>query len=121
MIGRALNYDNDIILEKGNFKLVKEGAEVVQHVRTRLLTYVGEWFLDIASGTPWFEQVFVKPANLANVESIIKTRILQTEGVLLLNEFSMSFESSETRRLTVSFKAETKYGSINVNEVTINV
>ena len=121
MIGRALDSNNDLILEKGNFKTVEEGAEVVQHVRTRLLFYIGEWFLDITAGTPWFEQVFVKPADLANVESIIKTRILRTTDVLKLNEFAMLFETVNKRELTVSFTAETIYGIINTGEVTINV
>ncbi len=121
MIGRALDSNNDLIVEKGNFKLVEDGAEVVQHVRTRLLEYLGEWFLDISSGTPYFEKIFIKPANLANVESILKIRILQTDGVLKLNEFAMDFESVNERELKVSFSAETIFGEINVERVTINV
>ena len=120
MIGRALDSNNDLIVERGQLKLVEDGAETVQHVRTRLLFYLNEWFLDLTAGTPYFEEVFVKPANLANIESILKQRVLETPGVLSLIEFSLDYEGGSFRRLTVTFSAETVYGMINPTEVTIN-
>lgn len=121
MIGRALDSNNDLIINKGQLQLVDEGAETVQHVRTRLLFYLEEWFLDLKAGTPYFQQIFTKPANLANIESIFKTKILATPGVDRLIEFSMVYEGESKRLLTVQFSAETIYGTINNEQVTINV
>lgn len=121
MIGRALDSNNDIIVKNGSLQLVEQGAETVQHVRTRLLFYLEEWFLDVTAGTPYFQEIFTKPANLANIESIFKSRILNTPGVDSLTEFSMDYEGGSSRKLTVTFSAETTYGSINSEEVTINV
>lgn len=121
MIGRALNSNNDLIIEKGQFKLVSEGAETVQHVRTRLLFYLEEWFLDTTAGVPYFQEIFVKPVDLANVESIFKTKILQTPGVERLIRFAMDYEGESERTLKVSFSAQTIYGIIEDTEVTINV
>lgn len=121
MIGRALDSNNDLIIEGGQLKLVEEGAEVAQHVRTRLQFYLEEWFLDLKAGTPYFQQIFTKPANLANIESIFKTRILNTPGVERLLEFSMDYEGGSVRKLVVSFSAETVYGVIDNEKVTINV
>lgn len=121
MISRALDSNNDILVRNGRIAVVEEGAETVQHVRTRLLFYLEEWFLDITAGTPYFQEIFTKPANLANIESIIKTRILATEGVQRLTEFAMVYEGPNTRKLNISFSAETTYGEINNEEVTINV
>lgn len=120
MIGKALNANNDIFFEKGGIRLVEDGAEVVQHVRTRLLFYYNEWFLDRFAGTPYFQSIFVKPADLGLIESIFKTRILETPGVLQLNEFYMTYEGQSQRKLTVEFSAETIYGMINNQKVTIN-
>ena len=119
MIGRALNSSNDLIVNKGQLKLVSDGDEVVQHVRTRLQFYLEEWFLDLRAGTPYFQKIFTKPVNLANIESIIKSRILNTDGVLRLTEFKMDYEKS-SRVLNISFSAETEYGSIS-EEVSLNV
>lgn len=121
MIGRALNSNNDLVIESGQLKLVEDAAEAIQHVRTRLQFYLEEWFLDLNSGTPYFQQIFTKPANLANIESIFKSRILNTPEVKTLTEFSMDYEGGSVRRLTVSFSAETTYGVINNEKVTINV
>lgn len=120
MIGKALNENNDIFFEKGGIRLVEDGAEVVQHVRTRLLFYMGEWFLDKLAGVPYFQSIFVKPADLGNIESIFKTKILETPGVLQLNEFTMTYQGQSQRKLTVEFSAETTFGTINNEKVTIN-
>ena len=121
MIGRALDSNNDLIIKAGNFQIVEEGAEVVQHVRTRLQFYLEEWFLDLKSGTPYFQEIFTKPVNLANIESIFKSRILNTTEVLKLNEFAMQYEGGSKRKLTVTFSAETIFGTIDNEKVTINV
>lgn len=121
MISRALDPNNDLILEDGSFKTIKDGAQVVQAVRSRLLFYLEEWFLDTRAGVPYFQKIFTKPADLANIESILKTRILRTPGVLKLNGFTIDYEGDSIRALTVGFSAETTYGTINNSEVTINV
>jgi len=121
MIGRALDSNNDLIIRSGSFQTVDEAAEVVQHVRTRLLFYFNEWFLDLNAGTPYFQQIFVKPVDLGNVESILKSKIIDTPGVDRLIEFSMDYEGGSSRKLSVQFSAETTYGIINNAEVTINV
>jgi len=121
MIGRALDSNNDLIVENGSFKTVGDGAEVVQHVRSRLLFYKEEWFLDKKAGTPYYQEVFVKPVNLNNIESILKLRILGTPGVEKLTAFAMVFEGGNKRGLSVSFSAETTFGTIDNEKVTINV
>lgn len=121
MIGRALDSNNDIIVQGGQFRLVEDGSEVVQHVRTRLQFYLEEWFLDLDSGTPYFQEIFTKPVNLDSIESIFKSRILNTPEVQKLTEFAMEYEGNSVRKLSVSFSAETVFGVINNEKVTINV
>lgn len=121
MIGRALDSNNDLIVKGARLQLVEDGAEVVQHVRTRLQFYLEEWFLDILSGTPYLQQIFTKPVNLANIESILKTKILNTPEVLRLNEFTLNYEGGSSRLLTASFSADTTFGVIDKEKVTINV
>lgn len=119
MIGKALDENNDIFLRNGAIAMTTDGAEVMQHVRSRLLFYRGEWFLDITAGVPYFQEVFVKPANIARVESLIKEEILNTPGVLRLIDFSLDFDAT-TRLLNATVSAETTYGVINRAEVFIN-
>lgn len=120
MIERALDSNNDILIRNGSFATVNEGEQTVQFVRTRLLFYFGEWFLDKRVGTPWFQEIFVKPFNPGLVENIIKSRIANTEGVKEIIEFSMELLNPETRKLKISFSAETDYGILNKQEIYIN-
>jgi hypothetical protein len=120
LIGRALDSNNDIFLAKGSFAVVTEAAQTIQHVRTRLLFYLEEWKFDLSAGTPWFQEVFIKPANMAEIETIIKSRILNTPDVLQLNSFAMAFDA-RTRQLDVVFSAETTFGVIDNEKVFLNV
>ncbi len=119
-VSRALNSDNDIFVSNGRIAIVTDGQQVVQSVRTRLQFYLGEWFLDLNAGTPWYQEIFVKPINLGNIESILKTRIINTPELSTITEFSMELEDPTSRILKVSFSAETEFGSINTEEFFIN-
>lgn len=119
MIGKALNKDNDIFVENGSIKTVSSGAEVVQHVRSRLRLFRGEYALDNEAGTPWFQDIFVKPAVQRKIESIIKQKILETPEVSKIVEFSIEEFNPDTRFLQINFSAETTYGEI-IGE-TLNV
>lgn len=121
MIGKALDSNNDLIIQDGRFLTVEDGAETLQHVRTRLQFFLGEWFLDRFAGVPWLQEIFTKPVNLANVESRLKSTILDTPTVEELVEFSLSYEGGNSRELSVSFSANTIFGEIIEDEVTINV
>lgn len=103
----ALNSDNDIFAENSSIRRVVGSADAVQHARSRLLTYLGEWFLDTTAGVPYFTDILVKPADLNIIESILKEKISSTTGILSLIEFGLDFNST-TRTLEVTFKAETE-------------
>jgi len=124
MIGRALNKCNDLFLENGRIGTIQAGDQVVQHVRTRLLTYLGEWFLDINAGLPYFQNIFTKPVNLTLTESVIKNEILQTPDVNKLVSFEFTFDRTK-RILEIEFEAETTFGevssSLRMNKTTLEI
>lgn len=123
MLSRALNENNDIYAEKGACVFLSDSNgqgidRVMQSIRTRLNFYQGEWFLDESAGVPWRQQIFVKPANLAIVESIIKAKISSTYGVNELQAFAMSFDP-QNRTLNIAFSCNTIYGNL-LDKVTLN-
>jgi len=115
----ALDSENNIFLDtNGSIKRVSDGAETVQHVRSRLLFYLGESPLDTSQGVPYFEEIFVKPVDLPQAESLLKTIIIQTPGVQELIDFGLEFDSS-TRNLSVTWEAISTFG--DVIGATVNV
>jgi len=84
--------------------------EVVQRLNVRFLFFKGEWFLNLDSGTPWFQSLLVKGPSDAVIRSVIGQVITGTEGVATL--VSLSYSISRARHLSVTFKAKLNDGSV---------
>jgi len=104
-----LDSDGDLDISGGDLSLA-EGIEAIgQHVNQRLRLFLGEWFLDINAGVPFFQNIFVKRPNFAVVEGIFRDQILSTAGILELNSFNFDYNNT-TRSLSISFTARTING-----------
>jgi hypothetical protein len=88
------NARHDLHLDANkNLVLVYDSEAVSQLAKQRLLTYLGEWFLDITVGVPWFQQIFVRPFRGSISEALIKRHILNTRGVRELVAFDMQINN----------------------------
>lgn len=101
-IGLALDQTtNDLFLRSdGSLAVVRDAEAIGHHVRHRLKTYQGEWFLDTVAGVPWLDQVFGRQYDPALAESVVKAEIMDTEGVTNITAFSVSFDR-KTRNLII--------------------
>lgn len=87
---------------------------VAQAIRTRLDLWMGEWFADTSDGTGWNQSILGKRTqNL--YELTLRQRVLETPGVLRIEEFQSSLNPN-TRRLTVSMVVTTIYGEAALSE-----
>jgi hypothetical protein len=100
----------DILIAQNVAPLVRGAAAVAQHIRQRLSFFLGEWFLDIRQGVPWF-QVILNRADEATATAILRNVVGGTPGVLEVITFTAKLDRS-TRRLSVSFVARTIDGDI---------
>lgn len=92
---------NDLYLDtSGNLAVVEDAHAVGQHVRQRLMTFEGEWFLDIKAGVPWLDQLLGKAYDPALAESVVKAEIRNTDGVTDITSFSVRFRR-EMRNLDI--------------------
>jgi len=101
--GLAIDPDtNDLYLDDDdNLALVLDAQAVGQHVRQRLLTFEGEWFLDTQAGVSWLSDIFASDYNPALAEAVTKAEILDTDGVVSIDTFSVSF-SRPSRDLIIN-------------------
>ncbi len=107
---------NDLFLVgDGNLATVTDAEAVGQHVRQRLSTFSGEWFLDTTAGVPWLDQILGKAYDPAFAESVVKAEILNTDGVTEITSFSVSFDKA-TRGLIIR---SVDVGTIFDEEVSI--
>ena len=87
---------------------------VAQAVKTRLALWAGEWFLNVTEGMPWNEQVLGKRLSGKNYDTTIRQRILGTDGVSEISDYSSSIDP-DTRALSVSATITTAYGTTQLS------
>ena len=114
MLDLALDADGDLAIVSGDASFVDGADQLRQHLQIRLRFFRAEWFLDENAGVPYFQQIFVKGTPLARVHSVITNEILATPDVSRLLAFSTNFDS-RTRKLTVDFAVDSRYGQVNVS------
>ncbi|KQV83229.1 hypothetical protein [Rhizobium sp. Root1220] len=107
---------NDLYLTAdGNLATVSDAHAVGQHVRQRLSTFSGEWFLDTTVGVPWLDQILGRAYDPALAESLVKAEILDTDGVTEITSFSVGFDRNTRGLIIRSVEA----GTIFDTEVTV--
>ena len=97
--------------------ITQESAEVVaQRLSIRLNTYLGEWFLDVGYGVPYYQQILAKKTTKVAVDRIFQQQILSERGVRELVSFSSTFQN---RRYEMSFVVRVLDGSLT-ETISIN-
>lgn len=88
---------------------------VAQAVWTRLRLWSGEWFIDTSEGTP-YQQAALGMHKSKTVEPAIRSRILGTEGVTGIEEFSLVINPDD-RVVSIAATINTTYGSATLQGV----
>lgn len=110
---RKLTATGDYSFGHGQQDFYRDTPEAVgQAVKTRLLLWLGEWFLDIEDGTPYFQGVLGKK-TIDEADQTLKQRILGTQGIVDIESYASSIDQ-ETRLLTVTCTINTIYGQTAV-------
>lgn len=123
---RKLTTDNDYSFGNGQLDFYRDVPEAVgQAVLTRLLLFLGEWYLNIEAGTPYFQGVLGKHSQLT-ADTTIQQSILNTtdgQGAIAVTDIS-KYESTlnpDTRALDAETAIDTIYGptQIQIQNYTI--
>ena len=101
------NFRNGDIATSGR-QFAEGREEVGRNVYYRLRLFLGEYFLDITDGTPWFQSVLGKtPQDIA--EATLKERIATTPGVAAISAFRFRSDR-RNRQLNVTTTVLTRNG-----------
>ena len=111
-----LDDDGDIEVSGSDLSLVTGADAIKQHLLQRFRMFYGEWFLNMERGVSYFQQILKKNPDPVIMDSIFKSTIINTPGVLRLTEFDLSLDGS-TRELSLSFRALCTDGEIFFEEV----
>lgn len=108
--------DHDILIKDGDFLLIDNAERVAQQIKVKLLTFLGEWFLDNTWGVPYLEYILVKQPNQELIKQILSEQILSVDDVKSLNALELDYQV-KVRTLIINYEVSTEYGLITRKEV----
>lgn len=100
----------DLDLPDGTTKIIEGGTYAKQRVSVSLDFFLGEWFLDLKQGMPYFRDVLIKNPNSDTVRSVFRRRILQTPGMVSVDRLTVELDTTN-RVATIEFEATYKDGT----------
>jgi hypothetical protein len=81
-------------------KLVRGNDAYVQRLRHRFRFFLGEWFLDLRLGAPYYDRVLVKNPDERVVRAVLTQIIQTTPGTLRIEKMRYAFDD-RARTLTL--------------------
>lgn len=106
--------DGDIDLSGNGFELASDIDYIDQKLAIVLRSFLGDWFLDLSAGIPYFEDIFKKQYDPARIESVLKSAILSVLGVNKITAFDLNLVNP--RELVVDFTVSTDFGELVISE-----
>jgi hypothetical protein len=116
----ALDSNGDLYFnDTGDMRLINGIDYVRQKTSIRLKWFLGEWYLNLLIGVPYYQKILIKNPNKLDIIGYLKRQILLTEGIEKLEKFNLEFVARRT--ISVKFMAITNYGKLQYNEIyTVN-
>ena len=107
MIIRGLDADHDWLFGKGIQSYKFDQEAVMQNIQTRLLAFFNNCFFDKNAGIDWM-RLLGTPGTQAELQLSCRSVILQSYGVVKINEMSVSVTN---RRAILQFNLNTIFTS----------
>jgi len=113
---RGLDINGDWQFGNGLNSYKNGDDEIAQNVKTRILSFENDWYLDEGAEIDWLT-ILGQRNNKKTIENEVRRVTMETDGVLRVNEVSIT-AANRTASIIV------KYDSINnenlTSEVSIN-
>lgn len=106
---------HDLLITNFDISTVDDVDQVTQNLGIRLRFFLGEWFLNIGVGVPYYQSILIKSPNQINVESALKSEIINTIGISEILAFSSQYDNFN-RRFDVAFTALSNAGPITIEQ-----
>lgn len=110
---RKLTADDDYTFGGSQLDFWRDVPQAVgQAVKTRLLLWLGEWFLDIDEGTPYMLGILGKH-SIDTANATVRDRVINTQGMVSIENYE-SEVTPRDRLFTADMDINTIYGPTKV-------
>lgn len=115
------NTYKDVLVQNGGLVLTSDSNQngtdpVVQNVIQRMQWMLGEWFLDVTGGVPWFQEIFIKNPDQDKVDALLLGVITTTPGIVAVTYYDFGLNKTN-RSVSVNFRAQKTAGTVSYNGV----
>lgn len=87
-----------------DIQLIGDGPALAQAINNAILSFVNEWYLNTADGMPWLQNILVKGATPAGLQTLFRNRIAGVDGVDSVTNVTCTLNRG-SRSLTVAWAA----------------
>lgn len=110
-----MSVNSDLLLDTANHDLVIDGyvlqiteglTATAQRLKVRLKLFLGEWFLGINDGVPYYEDILVKNPDLELIKADFRQQIMTVPTVVEMLRLTV-VPDYQARRLYVDFAVRT--------------
>lgn len=119
-----LGADGDLLVDTDLHLVTDEtdAAATVQAIKIYLQRFVGEWFLDLDAGIPYWESILGarKDEAIKVAQIVFRAELLKVWGVQSVLSLSVTVDGS-TRVMTVAFSVKLKNGDTASDELELEV
>ncbi len=105
MTFRNLDSDGDWTFGNGKQDYIREDAEILLNIKTRLLSFLGDCFFATREGIDWFNHLGGKDRQV--IISDVKKVINSTDNVRKIT--SVDFFENSSRQLIITYNVDTIY------------
>lgn len=102
---------HDFVLVDGTFDTVEGIAATAQEIKTRILLFKGEYFLDRREGVPYFQELLQKGVPVERVISVMRQVIQSVPSVIDVPRVDVSLDRAN-RVASVSWEARNTDGTL---------
>ena len=105
-----LDENHDLYFDGRDLGLVKEGSQVAQKAKIKLLFVLSEWIYDITLGVDWWNEMFNTDVPIARKKQTLVDVLASTTGINKILEMKFAVDGENNGAL-IEFTANTIYST----------
>lgn len=123
MIYKSLFLDpitHDIVFKNGSIQFTSEGEITLQKIKTKLLFFSGDYFLNENAGVDYLKYIFEKRVSDESIQNLfisVFQKIPEITEIIDLKIERQSLDQKSDQKVFISFKVKDRNGEILEGEV----
>jgi len=106
-----LSDSHDLVISGFDLQLTNETSNLKQLLQQQLMTFKGDWFLNIDKGIPYYQEILGQRNSIDAVRAIFIEAINAVDGVKEIIELELNLDS-KNRSLDVRFSVLDEFSNV---------